>query len=392
MSSRTVTQVRHDILYDPADIAVLVVDDDPDINQLLQTRLKVRGFQVRGAFNGREALDCIRQSQPDLLMLDVSMPEMGGMDVLKWVRGEGRDICIIMTTAFGSEQVAIEALRNGADDYLRKPFEPVELRATVDRTISRQVLQRQNTELRNRLENQRKQLEAEVARAARVQSSLLPEVSPELHGFTIAARCLPAREVGGDFFDWQVLPDGQCVFTLGDVMGKGMPAAILMATARAALRSATVVASPRDAVESIERALGDDLDRNGAFITLFHAVLNPALRRVSYVDAGHGHGFVRRASGDVETLDARRTPIGLAFGQPTPEAGLDFQPGDALVLFSDGLLEANPDRAPDVHDVAGWLSGCNTAAEMVERMLDLASPGPELQDDLTVLVLACNSV
>lgn len=123
-------------------IRALVVDDDPDINRLLRVRLKARGYEVESAADGAQALAAIERFGPDLLICDISMPIMGGLDVLDRVRADGRDLAVVMATAFGSEKVAIEALRRGADDYLRKPLEPVEFQAVLDRTVARLRLAR----------------------------------------------------------------------------------------------------------------------------------------------------------------------------------------------------------------------------------------------------------
>src|SRR5262245_31410979 len=203
---------------------VLVVDDDPGINRLVQARLTSRGFEVSSATNGEEALARIGEAPPDLIFLDVAMPGIGGLEVLEQVRAQGLDLAIIMMTAFGSEEVAIEALRRGADDYLRKPFEPIEFQAVLDRTVGRLTLSRQNTELRRQLDEKREQLEAELARAGQVQVGLLPREAPVLAGYDLTARCVPARVVGGDFYDWLQPSPSTLTLTLGDVMGKGMSA------------------------------------------------------------------------------------------------------------------------------------------------------------------------
>ncbi|HEY8600739.1 MAG TPA: response regulator, partial [Thermomicrobiales bacterium] len=133
---------------------ILVVDDDPDINRLVRVRLTTRGFTVESATNGEEALAAIAADPPDLLFLDISMPGIGGLEVLADLRARGLDLAVIMMTAFGSEAVAIEALRHGADDYLRKPFDRTEFSATLDRTVRRLELSRQNAWLRTRLDQQ----------------------------------------------------------------------------------------------------------------------------------------------------------------------------------------------------------------------------------------------
>jgi serine phosphatase RsbU (regulator of sigma subunit) len=366
-------------------LRVLVVDDDPGINGLLAARMEARGYAVETASNGVEALERIAAAPPDFMLLDVSMPELGGLEVLDAIRAGQLDIAVVMTTAFGSEQIAIEALRRGADDYLRKPFEPHELRAVVERTASRLLLRRQNEELR-------RQLDAELARAAEIQAGLLPTTPPRLPGYQLAARCLPAREVGGDFYDWDWQPDADALtITLGDVMGKGVPAALLMATARAALRAVALDQPPARAVALVERALTGDLERAGSFVTLLHARLELPANRLSFVDAGHGHAFVLRADGTAAALAPRGLPLGVGISlgvAETRDAGaLTLEPGEALVLYSDGLLDACPAAALDQPALVGALRDARSAEEMAARLVALAERAGPLPDDLTVMVL-----
>ena len=178
---------------------VLIVDDDEDMHRLLRSRLEARGHVVESVDSGEQALLRLGEINPDLIFLDLAMAGLTGLDVLDIVRARGLDIAIILTTAFGSEQVAVEALRRGADDYLRKPFDRTEFQAVLDRTLRRLELSRENAQLQLQLDEKGRQLAAELARAAQVQSELLPRETPTLPGFEIAARCIPAREVGVDF-------------------------------------------------------------------------------------------------------------------------------------------------------------------------------------------------
>ena len=113
---------------------ILVVDDDPDINRLLRVRLAARGYEVATAASGEEALELLSETPADLVFLDISLPGISGLQTLAEVRRRGLDTAVIMTTAFGSEQIAVEALRQGANDYLRKPFESDEFRRVLERT------------------------------------------------------------------------------------------------------------------------------------------------------------------------------------------------------------------------------------------------------------------
>ncbi|MEP7187828.1 MAG: response regulator, partial [Roseiflexaceae bacterium] len=276
-----------------SNIRVLVVDDDPQFRQLLKIWLETRGYQVETVASGEEALAYLESAAPpDLTFMDVLLPGINGLQVLDLMRDQVCDLAVILTTAFGSEPVAINALRRGADDYLPKPFDVREFQAVLQRTVDRLRLRRQNTALRAQLDQKHQQLEAELSRAARIQAELLPTKVPMLAGFELAARCIPAREVGGDFYDWQLATPELFNLTLGDVMGKGMPAALLMTTVRATLRAVARPTSPAATIHATAAAIEADLIRAGSFVTLFHAQLDIARRRLDYIDAGHGHVFI----------------------------------------------------------------------------------------------------
>lgn len=174
--------------------------------------------------------------------------------------------------------------------------------------------------------------------------------------------------------------------TLGDVMGKGMAAALLMATTRAALRTATSE-SVADALSALDRALGADLERSSSYVTLFHAQLDLATAHLTFVDAGHGHVFLLRGGERAEALAPRCLPIGIDLSGTWEEGEVVLDEGDALVVYSDGLTDARPELALDQDSLAGELKGAGNAAEMTERLVRLAeSEGPR-PDDFTALIL-----
>lgn len=331
---------------------------------------------------------------PDLVFLDVSLPGIGGLEVLELIRAQDADLAVVMMTGLGSEEVAAGALRRGADDYLRKPFARQEFQAVLDRTVARLDLRRQNAALQRQLDEERRHLAAELARAGEIQVGLLPAASPAIPGFDLAGCCVPAREVGGDFYDWHAGAGGTVVFSLGDVMGKGMPAALVMATVRAALHAVGRLHPPATAVALAAEALETDLNRSGGFVTLFHAQLDPPTRCLTFVDAGHGYVFLRRASGGVEALAPRGLPLGVlgVAEEGLYEAGeLRFEPGDALVVYSDGLIDADPSLHLDPADLAAAISPATTAAQMVARLVALPGLRGAPPDDLTVAVLRCRA-
>jgi PAS domain S-box-containing protein len=247
-----------------------------------------------------------------------------------------------------------------------------------------------------RLDEQRRQLEAERARAAEVQADLLPRTAPSLSGVQLAGRCIPALQVGGDFFDWYAA-DGLVWLTLGDVMGKGMAAALLMATVRATLRAGTHERSPAAALNLAQAVLGEDLGHRDSYVTLLHAVYEPSTGRLVYVDAGHGHALVRRADGTIERLARRSFPLGIPFATSFDEGELMIAPGDALILYSDGLIDAAPNI--DMSAIARRLDGVTSAHGMVECLIGLGLGGGSsmattvtLVDDLTVVAMTADEV
>jgi serine phosphatase RsbU (regulator of sigma subunit)/HPt (histidine-containing phosphotransfer) domain-containing protein len=371
-------------------IRVLVVDDDPQFRQLLTIWLETRGYQVATAASGEDALARLESvAPPDLMFLDVLLPGINGLQVLDLMRDQVHDMAVILTTAFGSEPVAINALRRGADDYLPKPFDTREFQTVLQRTVDRMRLRRQNTALRAQLDEKHRQLEAELSRAARIQAELLPTKVPTLTGFELAARCMPAREVGGDFYDWQLATPDLLNLTMGDVMGKGMPAALLMTTVRATMRAVARPTSPAATIHATAAAIEADLIHASSFVTLFHAQLDVARRRLNYIDAGHGHVFIRRADGTAMVLPARGMPLGIIANQTYDQGTVDLQPGDALVLYSDGLVDMWPQPEHHRNILADMLVNSHSAQHMVDRLVSLPALLGPLDDDLTVVVLYC---
>ena len=262
--------------------------------------------------------------------------------------------------------------------------------ATGNVSIFRDISERKNAEADLReSELRRYQLQLELVYAAEIQAKLLPRSFPEIPGFDFAAKCLPAKQVGGDFCDWQQVSPTIFDITLGDVMGKGMAAAMLMATVRAALHAVTLYNTPAQALHLAERALFNDLENSESFVTLFHGQLDAAERTLTFVDCGHGYVFVRRANGDVESLSPRGLPLGVQGGEIYQEGMIRFETGDALVLYSDGLIDANPQLALSNQILAEQMTGVESALEMVDRLIGLTGQPDPQPDDITVLVARC---
>lgn len=236
-------------------------------------------------------------------------------------------------------------------------------------------------------EMHRIQLQAELNWAAEVQRKLLPGEPPSMAGFEMAALCLPARQVGGDFYDWQETSPGTVTLAFGDIMGKGMAAAMLMAAVRAALRTVTRGHGPSAAVHLAEQALWRDLEDSERFVTLFLAQLDVASGKLTYVDCGHGYVFLRRHDGTVQELLPRGLPLGISADEPYQEGTCSMEEGDALIVYSDGLPDAGTGPAIDHRLLSERVAEATDARKMVELIAALVETGASLPDDMTILVM-----
>lgn len=239
------------------------------------------------------------------------------------------------------------------------------------------------------LERQRIEQELRVARL--IQQTLLPKDVPHVAGWDVYAYYQPARAVGGDFYDFIPYPDGQIAFVIGDVTDKGVPAALVMATTRALLRSAAErFASPGAVLERTNELLVEDIPPK-MFVTCLYAILEPSTGRLVYANAGHDVPYHRTDEGVLE-LRARGMPLGLMPGMKYEERETILRPGECLLLYSDGLVEAHsPSREmlgfPRLQDLVGVQTDENLVPFLLERLHEFTGPNWEQEDDVTMVLL-----
>lgn len=240
----------------------------------------------------------------------------------------------------------------------------------------------------------RERVEQELQTARRIQESLLPKQTPELAGWQFATCYQPAREVGGDFYDFIEFGDGRLGIVLGDVTDKGIPAALVMATTRSMLRAvaAQPAVTPGIALAQVNRLLCADLPP-GMFVTCFYAILDPATGRIHYANAGQDLPYTRRADGSVSELWARGMPLGLMSGAMYEEAETVLALGDELLFYSDGLIEAHsPAREmfgfPRLMALLGEQASSAPQLDfLLNALANFTGPEWEQEDDITLVVL-----
>jgi serine phosphatase RsbU (regulator of sigma subunit) len=252
-------------------------------------------------------------------------------------------------------------------------------------------LRRRNMEMEHRasldrLEGMVEERSQQIRRAAELQAGMLPASPFREGGFELAAHFSAAREISGDFYDWYRASDGRFAVTVGDVMGKGLQASLMMATARAALRGAADVRPLVAGIKQAAAVMSAALEVNNAFVTVFHGVFDAQSGELEYVDAGHGHARVLRGVHAQELLPQRSAPIGIFPDSQLVAGKVTLEPGDALVVFSDGLLELRPDLATKDVQLPQEARHAATAQEMVD-VLAQGAREKQLFDDVTVVAL-----
>jgi sigma-B regulation protein RsbU (phosphoserine phosphatase) len=314
---------------------ILVVEDDPAVLRGLKDNLIFESYDVLTASDAERAYRLIYDERPDLVLMDVMLPGMWGSELCRRVRAEGVTTPIVMLTAKAEESDRVLGLDLGADDYVSKPFAVRELCARI-RAI-----------LRNRRDaiGDHGRLVRELQSAADVQRTLFPRVPSAQRSLDYAGVCRPASAVGGDYFDYVPIDDSRVAFVLADVAGKGMPAALLMASLHGVIRAqaASMAMRLEELVSTINTLLQQNASRP-SYATLFYAVYDDRTRMLEYVNAGHPSALVVRTSRQpdrrVTALDATCPPVGLFATLDATPARIQLEAGDWLVVYSDGATEA----------------------------------------------------
>jgi phosphoserine phosphatase RsbU/P len=310
---------------------VLVADDQPDVLLALRLLLVRNGYQVETANSPKTVLEALASRRFDVLLLDLNYARdttsgREGMDLL------GRLAClenlppIVAMTGWPTLDLTIEGVRRGVCDFILKPWDNAELLTVLEQQIARGK--------RHRLENQ------DQAALREVQRRLLPKAMPFIAGCELSGVCLSASNVGGDYLDAIKLADRQVALCVGDVSGKGMPAALLMANLQAAVHAYTDSGmDPQTLCQKVNRIICGNIavDR---FITFFYAILDCAARRVLYANAGHNAPVLVRQDGSYERLDTGGLVLGVDSETAYEQGALNLSTGDRLVLFTDGVTEA----------------------------------------------------
>ncbi len=339
---------------------LLVVDDNPDNLDMLSRRLRRCGFEVAVADHGRLALEHAAREAFDLVVLDIMMPDIDGLQVLEQLRRTHSvaDLPVIMATAKDASDDVVKALELGANDYVTKPLDFPVLLARVRTQLA----------LRNAtraLESANQRMKRDLDAGAKVQRALIPSAAPAIPGIECAWLYEPCSELGGDTLDLFALEDGKLGLYLLDVSGHGVPAALLSVTLSRVLSPRGAGLMLHDGNGVAESAGTAAPVRNGhapalppaivagrlnqrfpmdpatrQYFTILYAILDVAGRELRYVAAGHPGPIHLRAGHPATSFDSTGLAIGWLPDTPFAEQTLPTAPGDRFYFYSDGVVEA----------------------------------------------------
>jgi len=368
------------IATDRDSLRVLVGDDQFDVLEALRLLLKCAGHRAVTAGSPAAVLSAALASPFDLILIDLNYARdttrgQEGLDLLTRLRAEGITAPVVVMTAWGSIDLAVEAMRRGASDFVQKPWDNARLLETIQR-------------------QSRRNGETEMELARHVQQKLFPQRPFTTGALEAAGKCIPAREVGGDYYDYFALGPARSALVLADVAGKGMASALLMANLQASFRSQAALAErdPGDLLTSVNRLFHESTPAE-LYATLFYGDYDESSRSLRYWNCGHLPGIVLRGDGRVERLTATSTVLGL-FPSWTPQrAEVSLTRGDLLALYSDGVTEAGTERDQEFGETRLTAMLRAMRHEPLQRILDRvitsvqSYSGQRQSDDATLVLL-----
>ena len=370
---------------------ILIADDQPDLLDALKLLLKGQGIEFDAVTSPEAALNALNSRPFDLVLMDLNYTGdttsgREGIDLLARVQAVDALLPVIVMTGWGSVDLAVEAMRRGVRDFVQKPWDNAQLLTTLHKEIEAGRARRREEAAERR----------ELSEALKIQQRLLPQQVPQIDGWELAVSWQPASGVGGDCFDMIRLGDTRLAISIADVVGKGIPAALLMSNLQAAVRAfASEAVEPQALCHQVNRILCGNI-AEGRFISFFYSVLDAPTGVMTYTNAGHYLPMLVRAEGTVERLGAGGPVLGVLSDAEYEQAHVGIGPGDRLVMFTDGLTEARSAADEEfgeerLLDAAVAHRACSAPA-LQARLADSVATftGGRLQDDATLIVLAAD--
>lgn len=383
-------------------VKILSVDDELDLEVLLTQyfRRQIRKGEYEFAFahNGLEALQKLLETPDfDIILSDINMPEMDGLTLLAKVNElKNPAMKCIMVSAYGDMDNIRSAMNKGAFDFATKPIDLDDLSRTIEKAIEQVRYIRESQQEHNQLEF----IKNDLAIAGEIQQTILPRSFPPFPELTevvdIYASMTPAKDVGGDFYDFFQIDDERIGLVIADVSGKGVPASLFMAVSRTLLRATALrgVSSAECLTYANKLLCKESLD--SMFVTVFYGIYHYKTGMMDYTNAGHNPPYLLRGGRTVECLPVASNFVVGVFDDIEFESNtLTFGIGDTLLLYTDGVTEAFNDKREqfsesNLQDILASMHESSSAKEVVTSVLQsvktFSGDYPQ-SDDITLLSL-----
>ena len=377
----------------------LIADDQPDVLAALRLLLKGAGYQTESADSPKAIIEAIRKGDFDVVLMDLNYTRdttsgKEGLDLISRIQAEDSTLPIVVMTAWGTVDLAVEAMHRGVRDFVQKPWENSRLLKVLRTQIQQgrtRRRQRQKASERRQLDHT---LHMELKEARQIQRRLMPAKSNQFGEFEIVSFWRAARMIGGDYLGAFALPNERAALCVGDVSGKGLPAALLMSHLHAALK--TVAAehnAPRDVCARLNQLMWGNIPLN-RFISSFYGVVDVSKRVLQYTNAGHNSPLLVSGDGKTTRLTIGGKVLGAFADSTYGQQEIQLRSGDRIALFTDGLTE--------IRNVAGEEFGEKRLRELLVRerhrspaelqsvIMDkvLEFSGGDFEDDVALMIVA----
>ncbi|MCK9627480.1 MAG: fused response regulator/phosphatase [Bacteroidales bacterium] len=381
-------------------VKIMVVDDEVDLEPLIRQKFRrqIRNEEYDFVFahNGLEALSkLIEYPNIGLILSDINMPEMDGLTLLlKLKELKNPALKTVVVSAYGDMDNIRTAMNRGAFDFLTKPINFEDLEITINKTLEELELQRKSMMEHDQLVS----IQQDLNVAREIQLGILPKVFPPFPNrkeFDIFASMTAAKEVGGDFFDFFMINNDSLGFVIGDVSGKGIPAAIFMAVSRTLIRATGLKGmSAGECMQYVNNLLCNE-SVSSMFVTVFYGIMNMKSGVLEYANAGHNPPYVIRADGKVEKVESTgNVVLGCLEDMEYTTRTIQMSPQDSIVLYTDGVTEAfnkkgeeyGEGRLVSLLETLGQKSVENTITSIAEDVSGF-SEGTAQSDDITMLCM-----
>jgi len=379
---------------------ILVVDDEPDLQELIKqkfrNKIKSNEYEFHFAENGAEAIEKITSDGTiNLILTDINMPVMDGLTLLSKINELNNKLLkSVIVSAYGDMENIRTAMNRGAYDFITKPIDLKDLEITIEKSLKEIELYKQALASHNKLVA----LQQELDIANVIQTSILPKTFPafpDRKEFDIYAKMIPAKEVGGDLYDFFMIDKYRLGVVIGDVSGKGIAAALLMAVCKTLLKATAHKGIPADDVLSeVNKILVDDSPSN-MFVTLFYGVLDTRSGAFEYSNGGHNSPYLLSKDGSIKQIpEIGGLLIGAMKDVEYQSSVLMLQPGESLLFYTDGVTEAFNKENEEYKEarfenvLAGKNSlNMNDLITQVFEDVQKFTNGVEQSDDITCLAL-----